>query len=366
MLKVIVGDIFESKMSVLVNTVNCVGVMGKGIAKTYKNKYPQMFNEYKCQCLNKEIHTGQLYPYYEDGKVKILNFPTKDHWRSPSKIEYIITGLDWFIDHYKALDITSIAFPPLGCGNGGLDWDIVGPIMYQKLKNLSIDIEIYAPFGIEKKKIQKDFLNQTNYLIKNTGITYQKVNDKWLLVLQLIKHLEMSEYNIKVGRTVFQKICYVLNRYGTDLNLKFVKGVYGPYSHDIKEMITILSNNNLICEKEYGKMMLITVTDQFKINPSLYNKKDIENVNQTFKLFKRIKDTTQAELVTTILFSYDQLLDENKTVSENMIYEYVIDWKKRYNNVKSEMRIREIIKSLAAMELMEVDYSRDFVNDIIF
>lgn len=366
MIKIKLGNIFESEMKTLVNTINCVGVMGKGIAKIYKDKYPKMFEEYKDMCVQKLIHPGCLYPYYENNQVKILNFPTKQHWRSPSKIEYIQDGLDWFVQNYEELGITSIAFPPLGCGNGGLDWGTVGPVMYNKLKDLPIDIEIYAPFGTEKSKLDIDFLLEGNGQMIKTGIVYEKINNNWLLILQLIKKLEESEYNIKVGRTVFQKICYILARYGTDIGIEFSKGTYGPYSADIKKIITILSNNNLIYEKEYGKMMLIIVSKDFKIDKSLYQKKDIDNANKTFQLFKRIKDTTQAELITTIIFSFDTLKELYNEVTENMIYQYIIEWKKRYSDHQSELRIRELIKSLTRMNLIATDYSKDYVDDIFF
>ena len=113
MLEVKIGDIFDSSADVLVNTINCVGAMGKGIAKIFKDNYPLMFEDYKKKCELNQIKTGVLYPYYEDGKVRILNFPTKEHWKSPSKLEYITNGLDWFVDNYKQLGIKSIAFPPL-------------------------------------------------------------------------------------------------------------------------------------------------------------------------------------------------------------------------------------------------------------
>lgn len=366
MIRIKLGDIFESEMKTLVNTINCVGVMGKGIAKIYKDRYPKMFEEYKDMCTKKLIHTGYLYPYYEDNSVKILNFPTKQHWRSPSKLEYIQEGLNWFIQNYERLKITSIAFPTLGCGNGGLDWETVGPLMYQSLKDLPIDIEIYAPFGTEKSKLQVEFLLVNENKVNKTGVIYEKINNNWLLVLQLIKKLEESEYNIKVGRTIFQKICYVLSRYGTDIGVEFSKGTYGPYSADIKKIITILSNNNLIYEKEYGKMMLITVSKDFKIDKSLYSQKDIENVNKTFQLFKRVKDTNQAELITTILFSFDSLKETYHEVTENMIYQYILEWKKRFSGYQSELKIRELIKSLTGMNLIATDYTKDYVDDMLF
>lgn len=175
---------------------------------------------------------------------------------------------------------------------------------------------------------------------KNNGVIYEKVNENWYLVLHLVKCLAASDYTVKVGRVIFQKICYVLSRLGTDLNLEFTKGTYGPYSTGVKKMITILSNNNLITEKEYGNMMLLLVNENFKIDPSLYSKSDKDNVNKTFELFQRIKDTQQAELITTILYSYDQLADENIKVTENALFNFIIEWKKdiiqKLMNIESE------------------------------
>lgn len=160
---VTIGNIFESKASTLVNTVNCVGVMGKGVALEFKKRYPQMFKEYAEKCRNHELNAGCPYYYCDLTGASVINFPTKEHWRSPSKLSYITDGLNWFVDNYQNLGITSVAFPPLGCGNGGLPWEIVGPLMYQKLKNLPIYIEIYAPFGTKPEQLKKEFLEKNRY-----------------------------------------------------------------------------------------------------------------------------------------------------------------------------------------------------------
>lgn len=142
MIKYIKGDLFSSPAQVLVNTVNLDGVMGKGLALQFKKLYPDMFQQYQSFCENKILEIGKLWLYKTDKKW-ILNFPTKDHWRNPSKIEYIEKGLQKFVSTYKDKGITSIAFPKLGCGNGGLDWAEVKPIMNNYLKNLPIDIYVY-------------------------------------------------------------------------------------------------------------------------------------------------------------------------------------------------------------------------------
>lgn len=138
-------NIFESPAQVIVNTVNTVGVMGKGIAKQYKTFYPEMFKEYQKFCEAKLLEVGKLWIYKTENKW-ILNFPTKKHWRNPSKIEYIEEGLQKFVDTYKEKGIRSISFPPLGCGNGGLNWENeVKPLMEKYLKDIDIDVFIHVP-----------------------------------------------------------------------------------------------------------------------------------------------------------------------------------------------------------------------------
>ena len=129
---------FESKCTTIVNAVNCVGVMGKGIALEFKRRYPEMYDEYVDKCKAGEVKVGKPYVYNNADGMKILNFPTKDHWRSPSRLSYVIDGLNWFIKHYEEYEIKSIAFPTLGCGNGGLTWETVGTVMYNKLSDLPL------------------------------------------------------------------------------------------------------------------------------------------------------------------------------------------------------------------------------------
>lgn len=136
-------SLFESPAKVLVNTVNTVGVMGKGIAKEFKRIYPEMFKEYQVICERQMFDIGDLWLYKTEHKW-VLNFPTKKHWRSPSKPEYIETGLKKFVNIYQDARIGSVSIPLLGCGNGELDWNKqVKPIMERYLKTLPIQIFIH-------------------------------------------------------------------------------------------------------------------------------------------------------------------------------------------------------------------------------
>jgi len=139
----VAGDLFRSPAKVLVNTVNTVGVMGKGIAKDFKAIYPEMFREYQKLCEEKKIDIGKLYLYRSPHKW-VLNFPTKKHWRQPSHPIYIEAGLRSFNEIYSAYGISSIAFPQLGCGHGELSWETqVRPLMERYLGLLPIEVFIH-------------------------------------------------------------------------------------------------------------------------------------------------------------------------------------------------------------------------------
>ncbi|NSW76998.1 MAG: macro domain-containing protein [Candidatus Atribacteria bacterium] len=151
-LKVLVGkNIFDSQAQTLVNTVNCVGVMGKGLALEFKKRFPQMYEDYVERCQRKELKIGQPY-LYTASKPWILNFPTKYHWRQGSKRDYIEKGLQYLLEHYREWGIESLAVPPLGCGEGGLAWEVIGPIIEWYLSRMDIPVELYAPYDLSSRE----------------------------------------------------------------------------------------------------------------------------------------------------------------------------------------------------------------------
>ncbi len=142
MLHFINTSLLEADTQTVVNTVNTVGVMGKGLAKHFAETYPKMFELYKNYCKDGSLTTGKLW-LWKSPDQWVLNFPTKKHWKNPSKIEYIESGLKKFVEKYEEQGIREISFPRLGCGNGGLDWEVVRPLMEQYLENLPITIYIH-------------------------------------------------------------------------------------------------------------------------------------------------------------------------------------------------------------------------------
>ncbi|MCD7761589.1 MAG: macro domain-containing protein [Lachnospiraceae bacterium] len=355
-MQVKIGNIFESKCNALVNTVNCVGVMGKGIALEFKKRYPDMFMDYVLKCECGQVKPGAPYVYQNADGTIIINFPTKDHWRSPSRLSYVEDGLNWFADNYEKYHIESIAFPPLGCGNGGLTWDMVGPVMYQKLSALPIRIEIYAPFGTAQKQLSKDFLTGKQITGETVGSPGLRVNKKWYLILQIIRELNNRRYSLKVGRTIYQKICFVLTRNGVDTGFTFSKGTYGPFSPQVKESIEALANANLIEEKQLGRMLSLSVADDVKIERESFTVHEWNAMKKTVDLFGRIKSTAQAEMIATVLYSYDQLVKDKTEVSDKEVYDYVLDWKPRWRE-KKEFELCDSIHNMAMLSLMNVTFS---------
>lgn len=146
-------SIFESHAEAITNTVNCVGVMGKGIAAEYKSRFPQMFEDYRSRCQRKEVKPGLPYIWEGDDRI-IVNFPSKDHWRDNSRIEWVDEGLLWIRKNYRKIGITSLAMPPIGCGNGGLYWTDVKSIMekhFEELDDLIVSVYLLSN-SIQKSK----------------------------------------------------------------------------------------------------------------------------------------------------------------------------------------------------------------------
>ena len=144
------GNLLAADADALVNTVNTVGVMGKGIALQFKNAYPGNYKAYRAACQRHEVRLGEMFVFDAGQLVRprwVINFPTKNHWKSPSRLTDIESGLDDLVRVITEHDIRSIAVPPLGCGNGGLDWADVRPIIEAKLRGLDVEVLLYPPEG---------------------------------------------------------------------------------------------------------------------------------------------------------------------------------------------------------------------------
>ena len=369
MLKALIGDMFASRAQTLVNTVNCVGVMGKGVALEFKRRFPLMFEEYVARCERKQVRLGEAYLYRDLGGAMVVNFPTKDHWRSPSRLSDIERGLDYFVQNVAAWDITSVAFPPLGCGNGGLEWAEVGPLMYRKLANLNIDVEVYAPYGTPKHELTNEFLSEpTQMSLEGTGRKHEKLNPEWVVLAEVLYELGQQPYANPVGRTIFQKICYVLTEMGVQTGFQFSKGSYGPFAKEVKLALHDFANRNWLHEEPLGQMVALHVAPQYEKDRQKYA--DVINRHQkkivkAVDLFSRIKNTEQAEEVTTVLFAVRKLKQSRNgtEVSEQDLYSYILDWKKSWDKDEKRTAIGEAIRNLEMLSWMRLRYSEALTTE---
>ncbi|HPB18254.1 MAG TPA: macro domain-containing protein [Candidatus Cloacimonas sp.] len=368
MIKVLTGDILSSSMQTKVNTVNCVGVMGKGIAKLFKLQYPEMYEDYVERCKAGEVQEGIPYLYKDIFGNQILNFPTKKHWKDLSNLAIISKGLDFFIQHYHDWDINSIAFPPLGCGNGGLLWQQVGPVMYQKLSQIDIPVEIYAPYGTERKYLTREFLCSSPNLSISAQTLYRDIRPGFIAILEILYRLEKMKYTVNIGYTIFQKICYLSDLAGIDTGLQFKKGKYGPYSPDINKLHHLLSRENLISIASKGNQIAIKTGIEY---PNLRNKskkiisqyEDI--IAKVVDLFSRIKSTKHAEEIGTIIYALEELAQGsyNNLVSEMDFYNYILSWKKQWNTPEKKESIAYTIRYLVIQGWIDIAYSEELPVD---
>jgi len=365
-IRVLIGDIFQSDAQTLVNTVNCVGVMGKGVALEFKKRWPRMMQDYAERCKEKQVKPGVPYLYTDMLGTSIVNFPTKDHWRAASRLADIEKGLSIFVESYKTWNVTSVAFPPLGCGNGGLEWEIVGPIMYKMLSKLDIPVEIFAPFGTPPNQLSADFLAPSQHRLftetGHKGSRGQKLNPNWLILVEVVNQLEKQDYAPKVGRTIFQKICHAITALGIETDLDFQRGSYGPFSEEVKKVLVTLANANLLQESQLGRMNLLSTGPEFSKIKERY--KDIIDANRskidkTVDLFSRIKNTEQAEEVATVFYAVSKLKEENSTttIPEREVYDFVFDWKKSWNNEDKKKAIASAIRNLSMLGWIRVSMS---------
>jgi O-acetyl-ADP-ribose deacetylase (regulator of RNase III)/uncharacterized protein YwgA len=359
MVKVLIGNLFESQAQTFVNTVNCVGVMGKGVALEFKKRFPEMFEDYEKRCKRREVKLGRPYLFKRLVPPWILNFPTKDHWRSVASLEVIVEGLRYLIQHYKEWGITSIAVPPLGCGQGQLEWRVVGPTLYRNLSKMDIPIELYAPYGTPHQELKLEFLGGATATAQVVPITPERewIKPGWVAVVEILQRLEEQPYHWPVGRTTFQKIAYVATEEGLPTELHYQKGSYGPFSQEVKGLIARLINNGLIREERLGRMLAVKVGPTFfdaRKAYTAYLKKSEPIIEKTTDLFMRV-NSNQAEVVATVLFAARDLRKrKSEKPSEREVLDAVMEWKQRRRPRLNEPEVALTVRNLAALKWLQV------------
>jgi O-acetyl-ADP-ribose deacetylase (regulator of RNase III) len=364
MVTVLIGDLFKSRAQTLVNTVNCVGIMGKGLALQFKQHFPDMFEDYARRCQNHQVRLGEPYLYRRLIEPWILNFPTKDHWRSVAKLSDILVGLKYLQKHCKEWGITSLAVPPLGCGEGQLEWRVVGPTLYRYLSALDVAVELYAPFGTPHEELKPAFLEvkSTTTADRNIPSPPIRIDAGWVALVDVLRVLENERFHRPLGRTSFQKLAYFATQSGIPTGLHFQRGSYGPFSPELKTQITKLVNNNLISEERLGRMFAIKTGPTFcdarrAYEGPLNSWQDI--IARLADLFLRV-DTDQAELAATVHFAARELASERKEPpSEKEVFEEVNNWKLRRRPAIDQNALALSIRNLGALGWLRLRPSSD-------
>lgn len=238
------GNLLEARAEALVNTVNTVGVMGKGIALMFKERFADNFRRYAAACKAKEVRTGVMFVtevHELDGPRWIVNFPTKQHWRGNSKIEWITDGLQDLRRFLIENNVKSIAIPPLGAGNGGLNWAEVRPHIEEVLAGLDTEILVFEP----TQKYQN--------VAKRTGV--EKLTPARALIAELVRRYWVL--GMECSLLEIQKLAWFLERSiertgQTPLDLRFAPHKYGPYADRLRHLLEGLDGSYLHCDKRIG------------------------------------------------------------------------------------------------------------------
>ena len=340
MLKYTTGNIVRCETEAIVNTVNTQGIMGKGIALAFKEAFPMNFKIYEKACKEGTIdigkllvtETGELYPKY------IINFPTKKHWRYPSKYEYIEAGLKDLIRIIKEYSINSISIPPLGSGNGRLEWNRVKILITKFLSEISSEVEIVV--------FEPGFNDQKTEVRKDIGLTPQRA-----LFVYVLWHYQVLGYQTNL--LVAHKIAYFLQRFGENLNLDFEKGPYGPYSNRLSHLLRYLNNAFLSYNEQHS-----SPSTTIKINPKRYIEVEEyyeqnlseEQKSRTAKLLNFIEgfeSTYGLELLATIAF----IVEKTGKKSLEEIQSLIAGWTERKREIMKPNHIKVALSRLQEYNL---------------
>ena len=229
MIRYTTGNILDAEAEALVNTVNCVGVMGRGIALQFKHAFPENNKSYEAACARKEVVPGRMF-VFDTGELTlpryIINFPTKRHWRGKSRMEDILSGLDALTEEVRRRGIRSIAVPPLGSGLGGLDWADVRPHIERAMEALpDVAVLVYEPTG------------ETQDIKPNRSTSVPKMTAGRAALVCLMSRYLGGLMDPSVTLLEVHKLMYFLQKAGQPLKLRFVEAPYGPYAENLRHVL---------------------------------------------------------------------------------------------------------------------------------
>lgn len=329
------GNLLEAKTQALVNTVNTVGVMGKGIALQFKEAFPGNFRIYTTACKNKELVPGKLLVVKEqtfNGEKIIINFPTKTEWYQKSKYEYIEDGLKDLVNVIKAYKIESIAIPPLGCGNGGLKWDKVKALIEEYLGDIpNIQIQVFEPNEAVKEMLKKQEVD------KQVKLTPARA----MLMYALFYYESLGENS---SLFVANKLAYFLQRLGEKSfnKLKFDASHYGPYSVMVEHMLFNLNGKYIKGLEQMNVKAFEPLELQYDTITEIsdYIRKELSPEQRSkIKNLVKLIDGYQSALSLEILATVDFVRKTKPAATEEEITKVIHTWSDRKRELFQERYI---------------------------
>lgn len=332
MIRYITGNILDSDAQALVNTVNTMGVMGKGIALQFKKAYPNNYKAYEKASQNGEVKIGEMFVTLDSntttGERIIINFPTKTNWRKPSEYKYIEDGLENLREVIKEKEIKSIAIPPLGAGNGGLNWEKVKKLIEQKLGDLDISIYVYEPTLQIQEHLMKERVKLTDA--------------RALLLYVLYDLVKNGEY---VSEFSSEKVCYFLQKFGAKkyFKLEFEPNFYGPYSGKVRFVLNAINGSYLMGYSDMNKKPfepLSLVADAYETV-----KKHIESNNELLEIANktiRFLNGFYSDFALELLSSIDYISTKENTLDKQIISKGLEKWSDRKRTLFSNPKYLEV------------------------
>lgn len=280
MIKISDGNILRSEAEAFVNTVNCVGFMGKGIALQFKKAYPDNYEAYKRACSAGQVKPGYMFIFETNSLINpkyIINFPTKRHWKGDSRLEDIREGIKALIKDVRHLGIQSIAVPPLGCGLGGLQWNVVRPMIEKAFGELpTVKVLLFEPHGAPDAKTMP------------VHTKYPKMTIARALFIKMMERYNQNSYRLTLLE--MQKLAYFLQEAGEPLKLKYDAGFYGPYAPNLNKVLEILEGHYI---RGYGDTQKPDVEIELMPNAVKEANKFLDTHTSKIDLLSRVTDSIE-------------------------------------------------------------------------
>ncbi|MDY6939423.1 MAG: macro domain-containing protein [Cyanobacteriota bacterium] len=325
------GDILKADAQALVNTVNCVGVMGRGIALQFRKAFPNNFKAYKRACDTEQVKPGKMFVCDLNRIYNprlIINFPTKRHWRGKSRIQDIERGLEDLIEVVRQREISSIAIPPLGCGLGGLNWIEVRPMIVDAFQSLpEIRVLLFEPVGAP----------DVNSMVKERKTPKMTVGRAALL--GLMRRYLAAVMDPTITLLEVHKLMYFMQEAGEPLRLKYQKAPYGPYAENLRHVLSLIEGHFISgygdAEDRPDKPLELKRHAAEKAESFLAKSQDTqEHFNRVAELIKGFETPFSLELLATV--HWVAAYENAKTVDDAI--QKIYDW----NNRKQMFETRHI------------------------